>query len=129
MNFVALLAGASAYNSQRLLRSLEELTREIEEASHHPAARMYSERIDTMGNGPGCYVYEYTECCVVADGRTWTSYNNQPCVRAKQGTTFTSGNVCEPACWVMGQCGSGRINQSSRSDTCPNTNTSKRTPG
>lgn len=67
----------------------------------------------------GCQTLSFPECCLHHDGRGRQVYGGEPCLPALPGNSFSSGNVCEPACWVSGTCGSGKTNQSADSFVCP----------
>ena len=70
----------------------------------------------------GCFtVIDREACCAHMDGRAEPTIHGEPCVPSLDGATFSSGNTCEPSCWVEGSCGSKpHTPQSGLAGTCYN---------
>lgn len=75
-------------------------------------------------NQNGCFtIKNRSACCQYLDGRQNSDFHGVPCMPSREGTSFSSGNVCEPSCWVEGDCGKKPALQRRLAGTCFNRHT------
>lgn len=77
-------------------------------------------RSGTTAVSRGCWSLTREQCCGRHDGRQG-DYYNEICLPATSGNSYTSGNVCEPKCWVEGRCGWRNAGYQANIGTCPRT--------
>ena len=70
----------------------------------------------------GCHTLSHEDCCNYFDNRDFDFFKDENCIPTKDGgTTYSSGNYCEPETWVdqfdivnKGSCTDSNLESSAR---------------